>query len=196
LLEDEHGLPGKLLTTRRQTQDLTNIFLLDTLVITERGEAIMTQSNTLYVCFDCGYSQTPEAPNTHDCSEKGTYKMEKRNDSAFYTNESGVEVVWEHESCDYYVVRNGEMRIHATTDDGHIEVIRYTDKLEEFGITNDEQLAEWTDKGEEVFSWQNNSWFEVYTEKDPEFYSEPYHSLEDAIGQAQVLHAEAGEEKK
>ena len=157
---------------------------------------ILTSSSFLYVCFDCGYSQEPDAPNTHNCSEKGTEEMETRNDSAFYTNDSGVEVVWEDESCDYYVVRNGEMRIHATNEDGSIEVIRYTDKLEEFGIKNDQQLEEWTNKGEEIFSWQNNSWFEVYTEKDPEFFSEPYHTLEDAIGQAKVLQEEGhGEDK-
>jgi hypothetical protein len=102
-------------------------------------------------------------------------------DSAFYTNSPGTEVVWEQEGCDYYVVRNGEMRIHATRDDGSIEVIRYTDQLERFGITNDKELAEWTNKGEEVFSWENNSWFEVYTEKDTEFFSEPIHDLQQAI---------------
>lgn len=103
-------------------------------------------------------------------------------DSAFYTNEPGVEVVWEQEGCDYYVVRNGEMRIHATKD-GHenIEVIRYTDQLERFGITTDKQLAEWTEKDEEIFSWQNNSWFEVWNDKDPEFFSEPLHDLQEAI---------------
>jgi hypothetical protein len=110
------------------------------------------------------------------------------NDSAFYTNEAGLEFVWEEPSCDYFVVRNGEMRIHATNGDGSIEVIRYTDKLEEFGITTDKQLAEWTEKGEEVFSWVNNSWFEVHTDKDLEFFSEPYHSLGDAINEAKFLH--------
>ena len=102
-------------------------------------------------------------------------------DSAFYTNGPGTEVVWEQEGCDYYVVRNGEMRIHATRDDGSIEVIRYTDQLERFGITNDKELAEWTNKGEEVFYWDMNSWFEVYTEKDTEFFSEPIHDLQEAI---------------
>lgn len=102
-------------------------------------------------------------------------------DSAFYTNGPGTEVVWEEEGCDYYVVRNGEMRIHATREDSSIEVIRYTDQLERFGITTDKQLTEWTDKGEEVFSWENNSWFEVWNDKDTEFFSEPIHDLQQAI---------------
>ena len=109
-------------------------------------------------------------------------------DSAFYTNDAGLEVVWEEESFTYYVVRNGEMRIHATNGDGSIEVIRYTDGLKEFGITTDQQLGEWTDKGEDIFSWVNNSWFEVHTEKDLDFYSDSYHSLEQAISHAKFLH--------
>lgn len=120
-------------------------------------------------------------------------------DSAFYTNDSGSEVVWEDvEQPRFYVIRNGEMRIHAkeNANDEHTEVIRYTSDLKSFGITNDELLAEWTDKGEEVFSWVNNSWFEVLDSNDPEYYSEPYHSLADAIGQAQVLQTEYGNDKE
>lgn len=150
-----------------------------------------------YVCFDCGYSEDVDAPNTHKCSKKGT-QMSKvtKNDSAFYTNEAGSEVVWEEEGCEYYVVRAGEMRIHAVSESGDEVVIRYTDQLEDFGIKNDQQLSEWSDKGEEVFSWVNNSWFEIYTEKDPDFFSEPLHDLEEAIAQAKELQSNPTEEEK
>ena len=121
----------------------------------------------------------------------------EQQDSAFYTNDSGVEVVWEDESNPrFYVTRNGEMRIHARhTLDAEHEVIRYTDALESFGIKTDKALAEWSDKGEEYFSWVNNSWFEVLDENDPDYYSEPYHAIDDAIGQAEVLQAEYGNDK-
>jgi hypothetical protein len=116
-------------------------------------------------------------------------------DSAFYTNEAGVETVWDYlPSPRFYVVRNGEMRIHATDANGVQHTIRYTDDLEEFGIANDDALAEWSAKGEEVFSWVNNSWFEVYDSLDPEYYSEPIHSLDEAIDFAKELFTKYGKE--
>jgi hypothetical protein len=117
--------------------------------------------------------------------------MSKRQDSAFYVNSAGHEVVWQEEGNRFFVVRNGEMRIHAK---GNFDttVIRYTDQLESFGIKTDEELAKWTDKGDEFFHWANNSWFEVWDSNEPNYYSEPYHELKDAIGQAEVLLAEYG----
>ncbi len=109
---------------------------------------------------------------------------EKRNDSAFYTNSAGTEVVWEEESCDYYVVRNGEMRIHYSPDLESRIVIRYTDQLEDVGVKNDADLERFTALGDEMFEWIHNSWFEVYTEKDPDFFSDPIHDLEEAIAYA------------
>jgi hypothetical protein len=103
-------------------------------------------------------------------------------DSAFYTNEAGVETVWDN--CPhnrFYVVRNGEMRIHATKDGEHIEVIRYTDQLRDFGITDDAALAVWSAKDEEVFSWVNNSWFEVYDSNNSYYFSDPIHSFDEAV---------------
>jgi hypothetical protein len=120
--------------------------------------------------------------------------MSKRQDASFYVNGAGHEVVWQEENNRFYVIRNGEMRIHAKENSGDFDttIIRYTDSLEEFGITTDEELATWTDKGDEFFHWANNAWFEVVDEKDPNYYSEPYHELDDAIGQAGVLLAEYG----
>jgi hypothetical protein len=116
-------------------------------------------------------------------------------DSAFYTNESGTEVVWISDKNPFYVVRAGEMRINAIDDKGTGWIIRYTDQLERFGVKTDEQLLEWTEKGEKmsqlgaegIFDWLNNSWFEVYSESDPDFFSEPLHELDEAIKQAEVF---------
>jgi CRP-like cAMP-binding protein len=113
-----------------------------------------------------------------------------KQDSAFFTYSAGTEVVWEDVACDYYVVRAGEMRIHAVSDSGDEVVIRYSDQLQDFGIKTDAELAEWSAKPEEVFSWVNNSWFEVYTEKDTDFFSEPFHSLDEAIAYAVSLDKE------
>lgn len=117
-------------------------------------------------------------------------------DSAFYTNEAGVETVWDNDpNKRFYVVRNGEMRIHATKDGEHIEVIRYTDRLEKFGITSDAALAEWSAKGEEVFSWVNNSWFEVYDTNDSEWYSDPIHAFDEAVEFALAISDKFGKDK-
>jgi hypothetical protein len=122
-----------------------------------------------------------------------------RQDSAFYTNSSGTEVVWDKDpNKRFYAVRNGEMRIIAKKDaeDSHSDIIRYTDALESFGITDDKTLAEWTDKGEEVFSWVNNSWFEVYDKNDPDFFSDPIHELDEAIEYANFLSEKFGADKE
>jgi len=101
-------------------------------------------------------------------------------DSAFYTNEAGVETVWDYlPSPRFYVVRNGEMRIHAIKN-GHEVVIRYTDELQDLGIEDDAALAAWSAK-EEMFEWVNNSWFEVYDSKDAEWYSDPIHAFDEAV---------------
>jgi hypothetical protein len=119
--------------------------------------------------------------------------MSKRQDASFYVNDAGHEVVWEKDDNRFYVIRNGEMRIHARREDEfEPTVIRYTDQLESFGITTDEELSKWTDKDDEFFHWANNAWFEVCDSKDPDYFSEPYHSLNDAIGQAEVLLSEYG----
>lgn len=117
-----------------------------------------------------------------------------RQDPAFYVNGAGHELVWQHKDNRFFVVRNGEMRIHAKESSAEFDttVIRYTDRLEEFGITTDEKLVSWTEKGDEFFHWANNAWFEVWDSNDPDYYSEPYHELKDAIGQAEVLLAEFG----
>lgn len=115
-------------------------------------------------------------------------------DSAFYTNDSGTEVVWDKDPNErFYVVRSGEMRIHATKD-GYDTVIRYTDQLRDFGIETDDALAEWTAKGDEVFSWVHNSWFEVYDANQAEWYSEPIHEFDEAVEFALMLSKKFGKD--
>lgn len=119
-----------------------------------------------------------------DCAKPSEDKIPQ--DSAFYTFQSGHEVVFQDSENPFFVVRNGEMRIHATKDGSEV-VIRYTDQLRNFGIETDEQLEEWSAKGEEVFDWVNNSWFEVWSSDDPDFYSEAMHELDEAISAAITL---------
>lgn len=103
----------------------------------------------------------------------------ERLDPAFYIPDGDAVVVWEAEGNPYYVLRCGEMRIHAV-DKGKEYTIRTTADLESFGISNDADLAEWEAKGEEAFCWSMNAWFEVRGEGTDE-YSEPFHWVDDAI---------------
>ena len=121
-----------------------------------------------------------------------------RQDSAFYVNSPSAETVWEEKGNRFFVVRNGEMRIHAkkNPDDEHTEVIRYTDALVNFGITDDTALAEWENKGEELFTWVNNSWYEVWDTKDTEYFSDPLFDLEEAVGYAKELLEAYGNNKE
>lgn len=119
-------------------------------------------------------------------------------DASFYVNSPSAETVWEDkDSPRFFVVRNGEMRIHAKKEvgDEHTEVIRYTDQLRDFGIYLDSQLSEWTDKGEEVFCWVNNSWFEVWDSKDTDYFSEALFDLNEAIEYAKDLQLGYGNDK-
>jgi hypothetical protein len=119
-------------------------------------------------------------------------------DASFYVNSPSAETVWEDaDNPRFFVVRNGEMRIHAKKEvgDEHTEVIRYTDQLRDFGIYLDSQLAEWTDKGEEVFCWVNNSWFEVWDTKDTNYFSEPLFDLNEAIEYAKDLQGGYGNDR-
>lgn len=114
----------------------------------------------------------------------------KNQDAAFYTDGAGTQVVWDNNTGNgrFYVVRNGEMRIHArTTLDEEPTVIRYTDQLERFGVKTDADLQAWTDKGDEYFTWVNNAWFEVWDAENPDYYSEVIHELDLAIENAQAL---------
>jgi len=106
----------------------------------------------------------------------------------FYVWENDYEEVWATESNPFFVIRNGEMRIivRRSADDEISELIRYSDLLERFGITTDKELEEWSKK-EDVFSVINNPWFEVWSVKDTEYYSEPFFDLKEAIAYAEKM---------
>lgn len=126
-----------------------------------------------------------------------TTQTSLQQDSAFYTNEAGHEIVWENPTnTRFYVIRNGEMRIHATDSNGDRIVIRYTDQLEAFGIKTDEDLAKWTEADEELFCWVNNSWFEVMDLTEPNWTSEVFDTLDDAKNYAVELFEEYGDDKE
>jgi hypothetical protein len=139
-------------------------------------------------CEICGELFT-DLPLDEECS------CSKRKDAAFYVNSDGGEFVWnpklnedEGEKHEYYVVRNGEMRIKATDGKGRDYVLRYTEDLEAFGITTDEQLYE-ASMDEENFYWDMNSWFEVCCDFD-EAYSDVFDDLDRAIAEAVRLRKE------
>lgn len=107
-----------------------------------------------------------------------------RQDSAFYTNTAGMEIVWDKDpNGRFYVVRNGEMRIHYSPDLESQTVIRYTDQLEAIGVLTDEDLERFNDLGDEMFTWVNNSWFELVDNDEPDD-GEVYHELDEAVERA------------
>ena len=108
-------------------------------------------------------------------------------DSSFYTNQQGAETVWQEDGNPFFVVRNGEMRIHYSPDLENQQVIRYTDQLESIGVKTDKDLQRFTELGDEMFTWVNNSWFEVWNSNDTEYYSEPLHEVNEAIEHAKEL---------
>jgi hypothetical protein len=108
-------------------------------------------------------------------------------DPAVYVWENSFEEVWGVEGNPFFVVRNGEMRIITNNETENRVVIRYTDQLNDFGIKNDKELAEWSDKGEEVFSWVHNAWFEIFSVKDLDWNSDPFHDLQEAADYAKEL---------
>jgi hypothetical protein len=106
----------------------------------------------------------------------------------FFVWENDHEEVWGVESNPFFVVRNGEMRIIVkSAEDESQEIIRYTDALEKFGITTDKELEEWAEKSEDLFSVANNPWFEIWSVKDQEFFSEPFFDLKEAIAYAEKM---------
>ena len=106
----------------------------------------------------------------------------------FYVWETGQEEVWGTRNNPFFVIRNGEMRIHARRElDGDVEIIRYTDQLIRFGIDTDEKLKEWSDKGDEYFYVSMNPWYEVISVNDKHYFSEPIFDVHEAINFAKEL---------
>jgi len=113
-------------------------------------------------------------------------------DACFYVWQGQSEFAWTDSTLPvarFSVVRAGEMRIHIrkTTDD-EFSVVRYTDDLAEYGINTDAELRAFEDKGEDYFVWDNNPWFEVWSNKDgDQDLDEVFHELDDAIAYAEEL---------
>lgn len=124
--------------------------------------------------------------------------LDKQQESAFYTmgpGNSNVAVIT-YKDRTVFVDCVGEMyltlpNIPADLDVADNEVynqeweetiIRYTDDLISFGIDTDEKLIEldkrFSANGYQI--WHNNSWFEVYSEKD-DFGYDVHHELHEAI---------------
>lgn len=113
--------------------------------------------------------------------------MGTRQEAEFYVSGEGTESLWEGER--YYVIRNGEMRIHMGD-----EVIRYTDQLLAAGIGSDKVLsalniASGLAETRDLFEIIHSPWFEVVDSSDPTDEGEVYHSLDEAVERAQVLEA-------
>jgi hypothetical protein len=73
------------------------------------------------------------------------------------------------------------MRINYKKDD-HEEVIRYTEQLDALGIDTDQKLQDiYKELGDEGFYWDNNSWFEVHSNSDPDFFTDAIHELDNAV---------------
>ena len=113
-----------------------------------------------------------------------------RQDSSFYHYEPDTETVWLEEQSDFYVVRNGDMRIHYKPDTETEIVIRYTDELEEIGVRTDKDLNRFIALGDGNFDFIENSWFEIWHKEDSDFYSDPIHTLDEAIKKAKELQLE------
>lgn len=105
----------------------------------------------------------------------------ERQDSCFYADGSGNSVAWSMEDCDYYVIASGVMDIRYTAPDGTEHRIYDTGTLDSLGFDTDSKVAKMSDKGEEIWSWVNNNWFEVYSDTDLDYYSEPIDTLDEAI---------------
>jgi len=108
----------------------------------------------------------------------------ERQDSCFYADGSGATTAWYDECCDYYVVSAGVMDIRYTAPDGTEHRIYDTGTLDSLGFDTDSKIAEMESKGEEVWSWVNNNWFEVYSDTDLDYYSEPIDTIDNAIAYA------------
>jgi hypothetical protein len=112
--------------------------------------------------------------------------MNNQQEAEFYVTQPGWESVWEGEH--YYVIRNGDMRIHFGND-----VIRYTDQLVGVGIGSDRVLSALNISSalaetHDLFQIIDSPWFEVVDrEGEDDLDSEVYHTLDEAVERAQRL---------
>jgi len=96
--------------------------------------------------------------------------MNTQHDPMFYVNSPTSEIVWSKPDFDFYVIRNGEMRIHHKG-----KVARYTQDLASIGIESDSDLED------EAYEFIENPWFEVCDKRDPTWSSEPIFDIDEAF---------------
>lgn len=111
----------------------------------------------------------------------------EQQEAVWYTG-GDVEVAWNSDDCDFYVVAVGDTNISITDENGKDHLVKQPADLMELGIETDSQLQALSDGGR--LTWYNNPWFEVYSDTDLDFYSEPIHELDEAIGFAYAQHNE------
>jgi hypothetical protein len=105
-----------------------------------------------------------------------------RNDAAFHTPHWDAELLYTDPTTGYEVYRAGEMRIETKWPDGTPVTIRTTRDLEDFGITNDDELA--ARENDPDFEWVNNAWVEVMEPASEDFTGEVFHDYEQAVAAA------------
>ncbi len=102
-----------------------------------------------------------------------------RQDASFYTNSNDYEIVFDGER--FAVIRNGEMRINIRKSvNDEWSVLRYTEDLEGWGITTDEELDKWSEQTG-LFEWWNNSWFEIVDKRDWSGEYDVFEKLSEAV---------------
>ena len=94
-------------------------------------------------------------------------------------------VAWSMAGCDYYVVASGVMDIKYTAPDGTEHRIYDTGTLDKLGFDTDSKIAKMGRR--EEWDWVNNNWFEVYSDTDLDYYSEPIDTIDNAIEYALEL---------
>jgi hypothetical protein len=94
-------------------------------------------------------------------------------------------VAWSMAGCDYYVVASGVMDIKYTAPDGTEHRIYDTGALDSLGFDTDSKIAKMGRR--EEWDWVNNNWFEVYSDTDLDYYSEPIDTIDNAIEYALEL---------
>ena len=117
-----------------------------------------------------------------------------KQDACWYVNGTSAETAWSDPDKEYFVVRNGEMKILYTDPaTGSEHRIRYTSDFESLGIYDDKEVQD-LGKDEEVFYWAMNPWFEVWSKEDELYFSEAIDTLDEAISYA--LDLSSGKEQK
>jgi len=111
-----------------------------------------------------------------------------KNDAAFYVNDNNYEIVFE---CGRFaVIRNGDMRINIRLNKSdEWSALRYTQDLEKWGITTDEQLNSWAEQSD-LFEWWDSPWFEVVDKNDLNADSDVIHELFVAVDECKRMNSE------